>query len=83
MAPRLADRYLARTGFDSQQISGMPVNGRRDNLFEPDPGEAATHGMFDDRARDHSVQLWLTTHRPLVAATLAAALTGLARITRR
>jgi NAD(P)-dependent dehydrogenase (short-subunit alcohol dehydrogenase family) len=83
LAPRLADLYLARTGFDSQQVSGMPVNGRRDNLFEPDPADAATHGMFDEEARERSVQLWLTTHRPLVAATLAAGLTGLARIARR
>ena len=83
LAPRLADRYLARTGFDSQQVAGMPVNGRRDNLFAPAPGEAATHGMFDDQAHDRSVQLWLTTHRPLVAATLAAGLAGLTRIARR
>jgi NADP-dependent 3-hydroxy acid dehydrogenase YdfG len=83
LAPRLADRYLARTGFDSQQIPGLPVNGRRDNLFEPDPGAAATHGMFDDRARRQSVQLWANTHRSFVAASLAAALAGLARIHRR
>ncbi|HEY7398507.1 MAG TPA: SDR family oxidoreductase [Gaiellaceae bacterium] len=83
LAPRLADLYLARTGFDAQQVSGMPVNGRRDNLFEPEPADAATHGMFDEEARERSVQLWLTTHRPLVAATLAAGLTGLARIARR
>ena len=83
LAPGLADRYLARTGFDSQQVSDMPVNGRRDNLFEPRPDEAATHGMFDGRARDRSMQLWLTTHRPLVATTLAAALAGLTRVARR
>ena len=60
----------------------MPVNGRPDNLFEPVPAEAAAHGMFDDQARDTSVQLWLSTHRPLVTGAvsgLAAAAIGLAR----
>ena len=53
LAPRFADRYLARTGYASQQIADMPVTpGRRDNLFEPVPGDAATHGMFDSRALD-------------------------------
>ncbi len=72
LAPRFADWYLARTGFDAQQVQGMPVNGRRDNLFEPVPEEAATHGRFDDRAKRRSSQLWLSTHRGVVAAGAAA-----------
>ncbi len=72
LAPRLADWYLARTGYASQQIPGLPVNGRPDNLFEPVPQEAATHGIFDDRSRTRSYQLWLNTHRPIVAAALSA-----------
>jgi NAD(P)-dependent dehydrogenase (short-subunit alcohol dehydrogenase family) len=72
LAPRLADWYLARTGYRSQQIPGQPVNGRPDNLFEPVPQEAATHGIFDDCSRTRSYQLWLNTHRPVVAAALSA-----------
>src|SRR6266702_8174613 len=34
LAPRLADWYLARTGYKSQQIQDMPVNSRPDNLYE-------------------------------------------------
>jgi NAD(P)-dependent dehydrogenase (short-subunit alcohol dehydrogenase family) len=83
LAPRFADRYLARTGFDSQQIAGLEVNGRVDNLFTPVPGKASTHGMFDDRARQRSVQLWVNTHRRLVTASLATALVGLAGLGRR
>ena len=63
----------------------MPVGDRPDNLFEPVPNQAATHGMFDDRAHGRSFQLWATTHRPLVAGALAgllAAGTGLVRLTR-
>ncbi len=77
IAPRFADWYLARTGFGSQQVKGKPVGPERpDNLFEPVPGKAATHGIFDDKARHHSVQLWATTHRPLIGALLAAGLCG-------
>jgi NAD(P)-dependent dehydrogenase (short-subunit alcohol dehydrogenase family) len=85
LAPRLADRYLARTGYKSQQIEGRPVSSRPDNLYEPVSDEAATHGMFDDRARSRSSQLWATTHRPLLAcavigvASAAAALIHRAR----
>jgi NAD(P)-dependent dehydrogenase (short-subunit alcohol dehydrogenase family) len=83
IAPRFADRYLARNGFDSQQIAGFEVNGRVDNLFSPVPGGANTHGIFDDRARGRSVQLWANVHRRLLAAGVASALVGLVGIGRR
>src|SRR6185295_14868580 len=50
VAPGLADRYLARTGYDSQQVKGDPVGpDRPDNLFEPVRGVAATrpHALRD------------------------------------
>jgi short-subunit dehydrogenase len=71
----LVDRYLARTGVSGQQVEGMPVQGERvGNLFAPVEADAATHGIFDSRAKTHSPQLWVATHRPL----LAGVLTGLA-----
>ena len=81
LSPRLADWYLARNGYEAQQVPDRPVNGRRDNLFEPVPQEAATNGIFDDRARTRSYQLWLNTHRTVVAAALSGvgAALGLAR----
>src|SRR3984885_11611006 len=49
------DIYLARTGFKGQQISDMPVPpARPENLFEPLPDMAATHGIFDDQATARS-----------------------------
>jgi short-subunit dehydrogenase len=84
LAPRFADWYLGRTGVDSQQIPDMPVAGRPDNLFEPVPDRAATHGMFDERAAGRSEQAWATTHRGLIGCAAGAALLGaaLARRTR-
>jgi NAD(P)-dependent dehydrogenase (short-subunit alcohol dehydrogenase family) len=84
IAPRFADRYLARTGFQSQQIEDLPVERRDGNLFDPVP-EGATHGIFDAQARPRSYQLWATTHRSLLAAAaagLVGAIVGVTRIVR-
>jgi NAD(P)-dependent dehydrogenase (short-subunit alcohol dehydrogenase family) len=87
LAPSVADRYLARTGFAGQQISGMPVSADRpNNLFEPVQDKAATHGMFDAQAKTRSPQLWVATHRATIAGALAgiaaAGAAGVARLTR-
>jgi hypothetical protein len=76
IAPGLADLYLARTGYDSQQIDEPVSPDRRDNLFEPVPGEFAAHGRFDDRAKSRSAQLWLTKRRRWLVAGALAALAG-------
>ena len=79
LAPALADRYLARTGFASQQMKSKPVpHDRPNNLFEPQPDQAATHGIFDAQATDHSYQVWATKHRGAVVAAGAGAATALA-----
>jgi NAD(P)-dependent dehydrogenase (short-subunit alcohol dehydrogenase family) len=58
-AAPLLDRYLARTGYGSQQTSEQADSGRPDNLWEPvdrAPGtDYGAHGEFDDRARAHGV----------------------------
>lgn len=61
--PGLADRYLARTGYDAQQTD-EPADPRQPyNLWEPVPGDHGAHGVFDARATAWSAHLWLTTHR--------------------
>ncbi|MFJ3202816.1 SDR family oxidoreductase [Streptomyces sp. NPDC086989] len=58
IVPGLLDRYLARTGFDSQQEDRPRRAGDPDNLFEPvDAGrDFGAHGRFDDRAAARSRQ---------------------------
>ncbi len=74
LAPGLADRYLARTAFSGQQMKNRPVPpDRPDNLFEPVPELAATHGIFDQQAKSRSPQLWMTTHRRALTAGLGVA----------
>jgi NAD(P)-dependent dehydrogenase (short-subunit alcohol dehydrogenase family) len=88
VAPGLLDRYLAKTGFSSQQAD-RPDQHDPDNLFEPADGEGGhdhtAHGSFDDRAKNRSVQLWASQHHGVVAAVsgVGAALTLAAAFRRR
>ena len=79
IVPRLADEYLARTGYQSQQTNEPDDKNRRNNLWEPLPGDHGAHGEFGDRAHGYSFQLWLATHRGWLASAgllLAAAVYG-------
>lgn len=80
VAPGLLDRYLARTGFDSQQTQEPVDPNRPVNLWRAvdEQDDYGTHGTFDDRSHDRSLQWWATVHRRelLSAATVAAAAVG-------
>jgi NAD(P)-dependent dehydrogenase (short-subunit alcohol dehydrogenase family) len=80
VAPRLLDRYLARTGYRSQQTDEPESPGRPENLWYPVPGDHGVHGRFDRRARRGSAQAWLAEHRGalLVCAGAAGAVAALA-----
>ena len=67
IAPGLLDRYLARTGFESQQYDGAEDRNRPDNLWQPAPGDHGAHGAFDAQAKSWSPQLWISEHRGWVA----------------
>jgi NAD(P)-dependent dehydrogenase (short-subunit alcohol dehydrogenase family) len=73
VAPGVGDRYLARTGFASQQTDEPVEADRPDNLFGPVPGPGATHGDFDQHAKAQSVQWLATRHRRLLIAAAGAA----------
>jgi NAD(P)-dependent dehydrogenase (short-subunit alcohol dehydrogenase family) len=63
IAPGLADKYLAKNGYDAQQTLEPVEPDRRDNLWEPVPGDHGAHGAFDRRASDTSPQLWASMNR--------------------
>lgn len=77
IAPSLLDRYLARTGIESQQYDGAVPPGRADNLWEPVGADFGAHGEFDSLARPRSWQWWASKHRRGIAATLALVGAGL------
>ncbi|OBG38163.1 short-chain dehydrogenase [Mycobacterium alsense] len=77
LAP-LLDRYLSRTGYDSQQTDER-VNGQQpSNLWEPvdqEPGtDHGAHGEFDDQSHAHSPQAWFSQHPVIGGAGAAGAL---------
>jgi len=82
LAPGRVDRVLARRGYEDQQ-TGEEIDpaARRDNLFEPVPGDHGAHGAFDGEARSRSAAAWASRHRRVLgvaaAAAIAAAAAGL------
>jgi NADP-dependent 3-hydroxy acid dehydrogenase YdfG len=76
----IGDRYLARTGFDSQQTPDAVDEHRRetDYLFSPVRGDHGAHGPFADEAKPRSAQVWLAEHRGVVAAGAGAVAGALA-----
>ncbi|HEY7322870.1 MAG TPA: SDR family oxidoreductase [Candidatus Binatia bacterium] len=77
IAPRLADRYLAHNGYQSQQTNIPEDSTRPDNLWHPVRGDYGAHGDFDSRARTKSRQLWLTMNRSLLAIAALSVVTAM------
>jgi short-subunit dehydrogenase len=67
VSPGLLDKYLAKTGFKSQQTNQPVGPDRPSNLYEPVAGDHGAHGNFDSKASSTSVQFWADTHRGLMA----------------
>ena len=75
--PALLDRYLARTGFNSQQTGQEEPEHGPGNLWQAADGtdgrDHGAHGEFDDRAHTRSAQLWVAQHPQLTGALAAGA----------
>jgi len=76
-APGILDRYLARTGYRSQQTSQPHDRDQPVNLWEPaddrDGHDFGAQGIFDRTATSRSYQLWVSQHHGLVGAAAVAA----------
>ena len=83
IAPSWLDRYLGKTGFDSQQISEPEDPGRPDNLWNPVKGDHGAHGTFDQRAHESSWQLKASFGRRWIGAGLAMLAVSLLLASRR
>jgi hypothetical protein len=87
LAPGLLDRYLARTGFKSQQTGEPRDPDQPVNLWEPADGDDGrdygAHGRFDNRSHARSPQLWASQHHGVLAAAGAGlAVLGWHRLSR-
>ncbi|WP_431239484.1 SDR family oxidoreductase [Mycolicibacterium aichiense] len=83
--PALLDRYLAKTGYASQQTDQPVSSNRPDNLWAPRDAERGddygAHGIFDKRSHGRSPQLWVSQHARSTSIA-AAGLTVAALLTR-
>ena len=80
LVPWYGDRYLAEHGYDGQQIDEPRDPDRPHNLWEPLDGaqDFGAHGVFDDRARPFSLQMWANMNRGALLAAGGALLAGAA-----
>jgi NAD(P)-dependent dehydrogenase (short-subunit alcohol dehydrogenase family) len=76
--PGVLDRYLARTGFSSQQTDRKHRRKDPANLWQPqdDSQDYGAHGAFDDDELHHDPQTWMSRHHGLVGAAGAAGVAG-------
>jgi NAD(P)-dependent dehydrogenase (short-subunit alcohol dehydrogenase family) len=72
VAAGLGDRYLAHTGFDSQQTDQPADPNRPNNLWKPVPGDHGAHGRFGNRSWNRSQQTWVNEHLAVLAVGIAA-----------
>jgi NAD(P)-dependent dehydrogenase (short-subunit alcohol dehydrogenase family) len=70
-ASGLGDRYLSRTGYDSQQTDEPADPDRPNNLWAPLPGDHGAHGRFGDRTTKWSPQTWINERLPALAMIAA------------
>ena len=77
LAPGLLDRYLARTGYASQQTQAPHDPDAPGNLWQPvdDAGgpDLGAHGDFDSGAHTRSPQVWASQHHGLLLGAAAGA----------
>jgi short-subunit dehydrogenase len=78
LVPSFADRYLAKSGYNSQQTSEPEDPHRRNNLWEPLPGDHGAHGSFDSRAKNRSLELEAEIHAKWLLAAAGLGLAGIA-----
>ena len=77
VAPGVLDRYLARTGYASQQTSQPRSPDQPANLWQPADGRSGhdfgAHGIFGARSCSASAQMWASQHHSLLAGMGAVA----------
>jgi short-subunit dehydrogenase len=76
IAPGLLDRYLGRTGVDSQQTDEAHQPSDPRNLWKAADREGqrdfGAHGHFDDQSHSRDPQLWASQHHGLLGLGIAA-----------
>ena len=55
VSPRLTDKYMERSTFDSQKTDAPLADGRSDNLYAPVEDDGGERGRYDGRVHERSL----------------------------
>lgn len=77
IAPWYADKVLAKTGIEGQMTNEPEDKNRKNNLYEPIPGDHGAHGPFGKKSLKFSPQVWATLHPLLSSAATFLIIGGL------
>lgn len=69
IAPWYADWVLARNGYEGQMTNEREDPDRKNNLWQPLPGDHGAHGQFDKNASAFSPLTWASIHKGTIAAS--------------
>lgn len=87
VAPGLLDRYLGKTGFQSQQTKQRRDPDAPENLWHAADGvdgkDFGAHGIFDATSHSEDPQLWASQHHGVLAAVGGAVLLAAGSLLRR
>jgi NAD(P)-dependent dehydrogenase (short-subunit alcohol dehydrogenase family) len=78
VAPGYLDKYLAETGYQGQQTEESTPPDRKDNLWQPLPGDHGARGPFGKEALNGSPVFQIKRHKLWVAAGLVGLAIGIA-----
>lgn len=75
LAPWYADWVLSRNGYKGQMTEVPEEPNRKNNLWEPLPGDHGAHGNFDETSKRSSTVTWISLHKRALISSLLV-LTG-------
>lgn len=70
IAPWYADWVLANNGYEGQMTDQPEDKDRKNNLWEPMPGDHGAHGPFADESKSFSTVTWASVHKGAIAASI-------------
>jgi short-subunit dehydrogenase len=81
--PGYLDKYLANTGYKGQQTDEKADPHRKNNLYEPIPGDHGAHGNFEAQAWNVSPEVWAANHKAITLTGFAVLGIGLSLLCMR
>ncbi|MCG9972597.1 SDR family oxidoreductase [Christiangramia crocea] len=67
LVPEYLDHFMAKNGISGQLTDENEEPGRKDNLYEPVPGDQGSHGEFDEQAQNYSIYDKIYEHKKTIA----------------